>query len=65
MITSWKKPPQEEGISCVMRVKGEAYRARLSILSIIDFSDGTIFADNGNTDKFPEIVRRLPDQLST
>jgi len=65
MITFWEKPPKEEGIRCVMRVKDEADRARLSILSIIDFSDETIFVDNGNTNKFPEIVRQLSDELST
>lgn len=61
MVTFWKRRPQEEGISCVMRVKDEADWVRLSILSIREFADEIIFVDNGSTDGSLQMARELKD----
>jgi glycosyltransferase involved in cell wall biosynthesis len=61
MTTFWKKPPEEEGISCVIRALNEAEWAQLSILSLLEFADEIIFVDNGSSDGTPDRVRELKD----
>ncbi|MFQ5844041.1 MAG: glycosyltransferase, partial [Planctomycetota bacterium] len=57
----WRKPPRDEGISCVIRCLDEAEWIRLGILSILDFADEIIVVDCGSTDGSLELVRRLKE----
>ena len=61
MVTFWKKPGKDEGISCVIRACNEAEWVRLSIFSVLEFADEIIFVDNGSTDGTLELVRELKD----
>lgn len=63
MFEILKRPPGEEGISCVMRVKDEADWVRLSIASILDFADEIIYVDNGSADGSLELVRDFKEGL--
>ncbi len=57
------RPDRPQGLSAVVRVKDEGTWLAVSIRSIATVADEIIVGDNGSTDRTPEILRELKEEL--
>ncbi len=57
------RPDRPQGLSAVVRVKDEETWLSVSIQSIAAVADEIIVGDNGSTDRTPEILRELQEEL--